>query len=563
MKQRTLILLACLILIPTVMLAWYGVRLQYNQHSLLQMQLTSLSASKLVDIDQRLVGHFSRVQQALDAEAPSLTRANRMYDQQALDALVDRSPQIEQIFVLDTDNTRLYPSTNKVLSQRAQRFLENADALLQNNALFHTQDSQEAELSAPPPQLSVSDNYLRSAPIVAQESSQALSLKSAPSPRTETHESGWIAWYSDTRLHHIYWRRDSQDRVIGFALNAARLNADLIALLPDSPSDLTLAEGDNSETRLISNTGDVIYSWGRPQATDAKALQVHPLSHPLGSWRLEYIAPAPNSTPINWLSTALVLGLTLTGLSVLGWLIMREYNRDMRLAQARVNFVNQVSHELKTPLTNVRMYAEMLEQQVDSDQTRAQRYLQVINSESQRLSRLIDNVLSFSRLGRGTHTLHPINGRLCGCIQRLVETFEPVLVQRGLTIRFNASVEQEVCFDADAVEQILNNLLSNCEKYAANSGDITITCWHENDMSYIRVQDAGPGIPSTERARIFQPFYRISNQLTDGVSGTGIGLGLARDLARSHGGDLTLESTADGNESGAQGACFLISLKTA
>jgi signal transduction histidine kinase len=190
----------------------------------------------------------------------------------------------------------------------------------------------------------------------------------------------------------------------------------------------------------------------------------------------------------------------------------------------------------------------------DDQDPGVRRYLDVITGESQRLSRLIDNVLSFSRLQRRQLQLRFESADVDEQINRILQTFAPLLRQRGITVEFSAGIGATLRYDAGTLEQILNNLLSNCEKYAADSGALQVQSWREDSLICIRVQDQGPGIDPGEQQRIFEPFYRSSNKLTDGVAGTGIGLGLARDLARAHGGDLSLESCG-------QGACFLIRLE--
>jgi signal transduction histidine kinase len=109
--------------------------------------------------------------------------------------------------------------------------------------------------------------------------------------------------------------------------------------------------------------------------------------------------------------------------------------------------------------------------------------------------------------------------------------------------------------DPEALEQMLNNLVSNVEKYAGAGGAIHISSRQDRDVSTVEVRDFGPGIAPQDRSRIFEPFYRVSSRLTDGVSGTGIGLGIARELARLHGGDLVAQEVA-------KGACFQITLRT-
>ncbi|MBE9398789.1 HAMP domain-containing histidine kinase [Pontibacterium sp. N1Y112] len=596
MKTKTPILLACLIIVPVLLLAWFGVRLQHNQQQLVTLQLGSLIESQLSDVDQQLIDHFSRLQTALDAELDTLIQDNSsVYRTSTLNTLIARSPQISHIFVLNPSGEREYPSPSADLTQSEQRFLRKTADLLNNPALFaDTPEDIHVE-----PVISATQNapaqYLRSEPIPAQKRQQPLEITARSSrsvvydggvasdkvasdmfiaetelaahdrapaiaPEDPITTSGWIAWYADTELQHIYWRRSAQGVVIGFALNSARLTSDLIAALPASQqTELGNDPLRNAEIRLINSRGEQIYAWGHLDEAIrdaiAKPQKILPLSHPLGSWRLEYVAPKITANSDSWMGISLVMVTTLLGLSLIAWLVYREHQRDMRMAQQRVNFVNQVSHELKTPLTNVRMYAEMLEHNLpdEPESDRAQRYISVISNESLRLSRLIDNVLSFSRVGRGTYKINPTPGLLSECINTVIENFIPALSQRGLSVRYDTQDDPHVNFDCGALEQILNNLLSNCEKYASNSGEITITSWMDGHFIRIRLSDKGPGISKADHSQVFSPFYRCSNQLTDGVTGTGIGLGLARELARSHGGDLILETSTTG-------ASFLISL---
>lgn len=592
MKNRTPILLACLIIVPLILLAWFGVRLQNNQQQLVTLQLGSLIEAQLSEVDLQLIEHFSRLQTALDTQINTLYQDSNSPGARALNALITRSPQITNIFVLNASGERDYPSRSGDLTLSEQRFLRKTEGLLNNPALFADKPEDHDTNPVLVATESAPVKYLRSEPITVQKRQQPLEITARSNNTITAYESvasdtsvpqapvlapalsisaasenrmvasGWIAWYADTQLQHIYWNRSANGQVIGFALNSARLTSDLIAALPASPQlGHNQAPLHNAEIRLINSRGEQIYAWGQPDETtlanNLKPLKVLPLSHPLGSWRLEYVAPKIAANRGSWLGIGLLMLTTMLGLSLIAWLVYREYQRDMRVAQQRVNFVNQVSHELKTPLTNVRMYAEMLEHNLpdDPDSERAQRYVSVISTESLRLSRLIDNVLSFSRVGRGTYKINPTRGSVSACINTVIENFTPVLSQRGLQIVYTAQDHPPVSIDCGALEQILNNLLSNCEKYAANSGAISISSWLDGTTSYIRLCDNGPGISKADHNQVFTPFYRCSNQLTDGVTGTGIGLGLARELARSHGGDLMLEASTTG-------ACFLITLNT-
>ena len=125
-------------------------------------------------------------------------------------------------------------------------------------------------------------------------------------------------------------------------------------------------------------------------------------------------------------------------------------------------------------------------------------------------------------------------------------TFGPTLEQAGVAVKLELAAPAVVHVDADALEQILANLLNNIEKYARSGGEARIATSQAGDTTTLRISDKGPGIPEAQRERIFEPFHRISDKLSDGVSGTGIGLDIARRLARLHGGDLRVVESAVG-----------------
>jgi signal transduction histidine kinase len=301
----------------------------------------------------------------------------------------------------------------------------------------------------------------------------------------------------------------------------------------------------------VNSTGAVTYQWGSYEPAERELSRASlSLSPPLSAWKLEYYAPSDlvgagfgRGVLFNVLSGLGVLAVAMAALAIYFY---RESSREMREAAQRVSFVNQVSHELKTPLTSIRMYAEMLEGQLEGAVEKPRKYLDVIVSESQRLSRLIGNVLTFSRKQRSALKLHRTIGNVDEVLRAVLDHFAAALRSRGIEIVFSGAAHHAAEFDHDALEQIVGNLLSNVEKYAAGADRVEIVSMQDGDTVTIAVTDNGPGIPPHERRRIFEPFHRVSNKLTDGVAGTGIGLAIARDLARLHGGDLTLEPTSQG-----------------
>jgi signal transduction histidine kinase len=247
-----------------------------------------------------------------------------------------------------------------------------------------------------------------------------------------------------------------------------------------------------------------------------------------------------------------VVALTLVALA---HALYRASTRELRAAAQKVSFVNQVSHELKTPLTNICMYAELLAERIPEDDGQARGHIGIVIAESRRLGRLIGNILTFARQQKARLTLHPAAGTVDAIIADTLESFRPVLQEAGVQIAFTPDAGRMVMLDADVLTQILGNLFSNVEKYAVGGQALEVTSRQTGDRTEIQVADRGPGIPAAQADDIFKPFVRLSNSLTDGVSGTGIGLTIARDLARLHGGDLTLARAE-------VGACFRVVLRT-
>jgi signal transduction histidine kinase len=217
-----------------------------------------------------------------------------------------------------------------------------------------------------------------------------------------------------------------------------------------------------------------------------------------------------------------------------------------------VSFVNQVSHELKTPLTNVRLYAELLEDHLPEEDGVAQQRLGVLLAECRRLSRLITNVLTFARAQRSGLTLHPQPACVDDLVRELGAQFAPAFEAKGIAPRLELGAARAVKVDGDALTQMLGNLLGNVEKYAPRA-PVVVRTEQEPGRVRITVADGGPGIPAADQERVFEPFVRLGGASHEAVPGTGIGLSIARDLARLHGGDLRCLRVPSG-------ACFALTL---
>ncbi|HRK35663.1 MAG TPA: HAMP domain-containing sensor histidine kinase, partial [Candidatus Hydrogenedentes bacterium] len=145
-----------------------------------------------------------------------------------------------------------------------------------------------------------------------------------------------------------------------------------------------------------------------------------------------------------------------------------------------------------------------------------------------------------------TLKLRPAPGSVDACVASVLSQFKPALEARGIEVASRLDANRTVMIDADAIGQIVGNLVSNVEKYASAGKRLYVESKQDGDSVRVTVSDEGPGVPEKDRKRVFEPFYRVSDKLTDGVAGTGIGLTIARELARLHGGDLALVPSEHG-----------------
>ena len=242
------------------------------------------------------------------------------------------------------------------------------------------------------------------------------------------------------------------------------------------------------------------------------------------------------------LSLFFVVILTFFG----GYLLWRDTRREGRIAELRSHFVSSVSHELKTPLTSIRMFAEtmqMSDETGSTDPKQRAEYLDTIVSETERLTRLLNNVLDFSRVERGQKSYHLQSALLPAVIDSAVRTMRFPLAEQGFDLKVNVCEGiPPLNMDRDAMEQALLNLLSNAMKYSGKSRAIELRLCSQNGSALIQVADRGIGIPSEEQRRIFEKFYRVETKENRAISGTGLGLALVAHVAAAHGGSVEVQS---------------------
>ncbi|HTO13065.1 MAG TPA: HAMP domain-containing sensor histidine kinase [Candidatus Binatia bacterium] len=297
---------------------------------------------------------------------------------------------------------------------------------------------------------------------------------------------------------------------------------------------------------VLDEAGRAVYS--RAPLERAERVLAVALGDTLPEWRVAVYAPAgasPRATLRRQVmmfmgAFAVLVGVIAAGCA-LTWRLMR---RETEIARLKSDFVANVSHDLKTPLSVIRMFGETLEMGRVPDEARRREYYRVITRESERLSRLIDNVLDFSRIESGRRRYEPAPTAVEPLVREALEAFAYPLEQQGFKLDVRIAPDlPEVDMDADAVGTALANLLDNAIKYSAGERALTVEARREGDRLALAVADRGIGIPAGEHARIFEKFYRVGRSDTQGRRGSGVGLALVRHVAEAHGGTVTVEST--------------------
>jgi len=249
-----------------------------------------------------------------------------------------------------------------------------------------------------------------------------------------------------------------------------------------------------------------------------------------------------------------LLALT-AGLVVAALLQLR---REYELSQLRADFVSGVSHELRTPLAQIRMFSEtLLLGRVRSDGERV-RSLEIVDQEARRLTHLVENLLHFSRSERQATRLSTAPAPLAPLVREAVEAFAPLAAAHGVTFRTEFSDGLVAPVDAEALRQMLVNLLDNAVKYGPADQTITVGLDAGPGKALIRVEDQGPGVPPADRERIWDRFWRLERDRGSAVAGTGIGLSVVRELVALHGGRAWAEEGRGG-----VGARFVLELPLA
>lgn len=329
-----------------------------------------------------------------------------------------------------------------------------------------------------------------------------------------------------------------QSGVAGVLLNQRFVSDDLMAgsvkAAITSP-EITIAISDDNQR--------VVYSNAAPK--DGYLLETN-LDRPFSNWRAgiglkttDFEEIGRGSFIHSVAATILVLLVLLGGVA----LIIQATDREARLAQAKANFVANVSHELKTPLSLLSLFSEILELGRVKNEEKRLEYYRIMRHESRRLNKVIDNILDFSKIEAGRKTYNFAAGDMAEVIENVLSSYRYQIVNSGFDVETNLQRDlPPVSIDPEAMAQAISNLLDNAIKYSPEVKQLSITTDRRGSDLSVEIADRGIGIPRAEQVRIFEKFYRVGNGLVHDVKGSGLGLSLVKHIIEAHKGTISVES---------------------
>jgi signal transduction histidine kinase len=598
--KKVALVFAIAVFIPSMVLAWLAVRSIHDQQFLVERQQALLYQSVADSVAKEVNDALANCQHDFAEQVSALVKgpsANTL--PAAFDTRLRAAWPLAEIgFAVTASGTLACPSPNASADARFfcaanGSFLANQEAaeiywnpklnfnnFINNNATASNtfvgvdnttkkvvQNKNQEARNVAPQQIPQSIAYSKAGPEPTQLS-KVVSCETGFHQLVGDSAEGTLARFVDNRLNLMVWNRPAGgSTVYGAQLALDRvveiLRPALQAVDASVLQDICIVLLDDKARPAALSKSDFIGNWKHP-------LVASEIGESLPHWEIAAYSlnPARLHQSIRTLkmTLGLLIAVLLTAIGVGSWLIVTDLNRQLSLARQKTDFVSNVSHELKTPLTSIRMFSELLSEGRVTDPSKTRAYLGIITAETARLTRLINNVLDFNRLERGEKKYHFAETDISQLARETLESYRPQLEANGFKVEcLLPEGPLMVSGDRDALAQVLLNLISNAEKYSGKDKEISVRFeikdGFEANLSLQRVEilvlDRGGGVPPGCEDKIFDQFYRANDSLANGVQGSGLGLTLARQIAQAHGGAITYQPRNGG------GSCFRLCLPLA
>ena len=525
MKSRLLIFCWLGLLLPTLVAGGLLYRLLRNEQARIAESSQAAASGQARALVEQVAFTLSDIKQQVLAGLEELTPDELM-------AWCDGYPLARNVFAWREDGTVLVPDAQNGLTEEEERFLQRYEPFFSGRQPWKTRAPDDQPVPA------AQSRYNPLSEVRSLNWEKAQDMRLAGSARIAPRETGWIPWFAGDRLYFLGWIHHApQAMYTGVELETAAIVSRLVSLLPSElPHATTCA--------VLDGNGQVVFQRGA-QEVDAQTVftATLPIGQELPHWSVAVYTGSAGGASTGRafaLLALLIAGAFVAVIVASGTLLMWHARRNLLDARRKTTFVSNVSHELKTPLTTIRMYAEMLGEGRVKDDVRKAEYLETMIRESRRLTRLVNNVLDFSRIEQGRKKYRLESLDLCEVVRDVLTTQAERLSEAGMELVVEDGNQAcTVHADRDAVEQIALNLVDNAIKYAASGGRLTVRLGCEAQRCLVEFIDAGSGVTSGQREQIFEQFYRVDDSLTAEQPGCGLGLSIARRLARDHGGELS------------------------
>ncbi len=561
MKKRSIILYWLLLLVPTFVIGVFAFQLLRHEQERMNREMRFSARDRAQAIAETLQITVSAVEDELSEalcriQGAGLTETILQWERS--------NPLLRNVFVWKPKAGLQYPIPGVSATSEERRFSARYDALFSGRVPWRSAEADSVDTGPSDTRISKKPSLLRDIEKLKAGRQRLLTLakgeggtdrdSDVKSEVSSCQAGGWIPWFEENRLFILGWvQRQTDGLIYGVELELMTLLSRLVTDFPETaPKDMVYA--------LLDGSGRILHQAGDSKLEQGLRAEVTvPLSPYLPHWQVAvYFIDGRMATMSGKgfiILSGLLLGIFITAIVLGGSLLTWQAHRNMTDARQKTSFVSNVSHELKTPLTSIRMYAELLSEGRIKDPQKRKNYLQVIVDESQRLTRLVNNVLDFSRLEQDRKNYHLEELELTGILRGISENQRLRVREAGmvLEVRFPKK-EISILADRDAVGQVVLNLIDNAIKYANGGGELLIELKVNNGLCEIRFMDRGRGVPPEHRSGIFEKFHRVDDTLTAQHPGSGLGLSIARRLLRDMDGDLLYESRDGG------GSCFVVLL---
>ncbi len=549
MTRSKLIIIWLLLLIPTLMLGFGALYLLKGEEARLASSARETANDRISAIAGNLDLAIGEVKDGLIETLSNLPYNGFMQQTDLLEEWKRSNPLVRNVFIWEKGRGLLYPDPKKPSSDEEAAFVRRYLPLFANQSAWQ-QPSNDAPITAREEQVS---SLLMERKELRQLAKQAPGATAVAADAIEemAGSTGWRPWFTDNRLHLLGWYEwQGSSQKIGVEVEMMAL---LGRLLGNFPNDAPYGEA----YALIDGNGDVFHQVGPFEVTaKSRALATVKISN-LPHWLVTAypsgdVAVAGSSFI---LLSSLLVATFVVAILLGGSMLLWQAHRNQVDARQKTSFVSNVSHELKTPLTTIRMYAELLGEKSIEDVDKQKNYLQTIIHESQRLTRLVNNVLDFSRLEQNRKEFSREKVDFAGLLHEQLDSQLMRIEEAGMALHRNIeSAPALLLSDRDALEQIVLNLIDNAIKYAAEGGHMEVALRYDKAQWIMQIKDKGLGIPLAHRQQIFTKFHRVDASLTARQQGSGLGLSIARQLAEGLGGSLSFCPNDGG------GSCFELTL---